>query len=380
MPKPYKAPLERKTAYVDSLASDEGIHLSMLTWEFELPVIQINISFNVLFNFQINLYLGLNLHFDLPELDFEIPQFGDFFIDTETGLTFNKIDLVDKAKYGISRYNSSIYDPEQVSSKPLQRLLWDLRYKTTDKDGATVKLTSEAAKSWINQLKEYLTNKEVADFYQDAMFEILALIEGKLATTSYWDFAAFDVSVFGEEDKFKSRFTDDWRTDKELETVGVYDVHFDYCRFGYARFCEDYEGGSIEVKEELGDDLQKRIDDFHKRSGFVEQYGEKTIYQRVFFYQKKDKMHDKGGHHQIRLQNLKNHVKQMLNQEGVIAQFRTAYLAFAQELYYLYYEPHRKYKQWKKILSSDELINKYKRMGCEVNLLNKIKEVVERWM
>jgi len=109
MPKPYKAPLERKTAYVDSLASDEGIHLSMLTWEFELPVIQINISFNVLFNFQINLYLGLNLHFDLPELDFEIPRFGDFFIDTETGLTFNEIDLVEKAKFGVSRYSCTIH-------------------------------------------------------------------------------------------------------------------------------------------------------------------------------------------------------------------------------------------------------------------------------
>jgi len=38
-----------------------------------------------------------------------------------------------------------------------------------------------------------------------------------------------------------------------------------------------------------------------------------------------------------------------------------------------------KYKQWKKLLTTDELINKYKRMGCDANLLRKIKEVVEKW-
>jgi len=403
MPTGYKEPLKRKLAYVEELASDEGIDLSMRKWGAKHDVIMQNISFNVLFSFLIDLYLNLNLHFQMPELDFEMPEFGDFFIDTKTGLTFGQTDRIQKAKYappiaiyGISTYNgyiyltkekmkelskygSSIYDPEQISSKPLKRLLWDLRYKTTDKDGATVKLSGEAIKSWINQLKEYLADKDVADYYYDHMEEVLALIEGMMASVSYWDFAAFDVSVFSEKDKFKSRFTDDWRSEKELETVGVYDVQFDFCRFDFARFCDTYEGGTIEVKTELGDNLQQRIDDFHKRSGFVEQYGEKTMYQRVFFYQKKDKMHEQGGHHQIVLQNLKNHIKQMLNSEGVIAQFRMAYLSFAQELYYLTYEPHRKYKQWKKILTTDELINKYKRMGCDVNLLRKIKEVVEKW-
>ena len=90
-------------------------------------------------------------------------------------------------------------------------------------------------------------------------------------------------------------------------------------------------------------------------------------------------MHVQGGHHQIRLQNLKNHIKRMLNEKGVIAQFRMAYLSFAQELYYLKYEPHRKYKQWKKILTDDELVNKYVRMGCDKNILNEIKEVVVKW-
>ncbi|RLG33796.1 hypothetical protein DRN97_04205 [Methanosarcinales archaeon] len=371
MPTGYKTPLERKLRYVEEIASREGIDLSMLKWEYELDEILKNISFNINFNFLLNIYLNLDLHFDMPSLDFEMPDFTDLFSPP-----FEKIG---KAQYGVSQYNLSIYDPEQVTSQSLHRLLWDLRYKLTDVDGATIKLTSEAAKQWIEQLKQYLTEKGVANFYQDAMFEILALVEGKMSSVSYWDIAVFDVSVWSEEDKFRTRYTDDWRSEKELETTGVFDNHFDFCRFDFARFGDVYEGGTIKVSEELGEDLARRIDEFHKRSGWIEQYGQKTIYQRIFFYQKQDKMHWQGGHHQIRLQNLLNHIKRMLNEKGVIAQFRTAYLAFAQELFYHYYEPHRKYKQWRKILSQDELKNKYKRMGCDVEILDEIKEVVEKW-
>jgi len=379
MPTGYKTPLERKLAYVRELASTEGVDLSMLRWEALLDEIMKNISFNVIFNYLINIYLDFNLHFDLPELDFEMPDFSQFFIDSKTGLTFKELEKVEKARYGISKYGQSYYDPEQVTSKPLQRLLWDLRYKTTEKDALAYKHTSEALKQWIQQLKDYLTQREVADYYQDGMFEILALIEGKMLTTSYWDFAAFDVSVFGEEDSFKSRHPDDWKAEHDLETVGLYECHWDWARFDYARWGDVYQGGTIIVSQEIADELEKRISDFQKRSGIVEQYGEKTIYQRVFFHQKEDQMHIEGGHHQIVLQNLKNHVKRLLNEKGVIAQFRMAYLSFAQELFYLKYEPHRKYKQWKTILTDDELINKYVRMGCERPILEEIKEVVVRW-
>jgi len=379
MPVPYKSPLERKLNYVHNLASEEGINLTSMVWAGEIDIILQNLSFNFLFNFLLDLYLHFNLYFNIPELDFEMPNFGDFFFDLETGLTFNQIEQIQKAQYGVSKYGMSIYDPEQVSSKPLKRLLWDLRYKTTDKDGATIKLSGESLKQWVSHLKEYLAEREVLDYYYDHMEEILALIEGKLSSVSYWDFACFDVSVFSDEYKFKSRFTDDWRSEKELETTGIYDVHFDYCRFDYSRFSDSYEHGTIGVKEELGDDLENRIDEYHRRVGFIEQYGQKVLHQRVFFYQKEDKMHWEGGKHQISLANLKNEIKRLLNKEGVIVQFRMAYLAFAQELYYLTYEPHRKYKQWKKILTVDELINKYRRMGCDVDLLNKIKGEVEKW-
>lgn len=379
MPTGYKTPLERKLAYVDNLASREGIDLSMLTWEFELDEILKNISFNVIFNYLLNIYLNFNLHFDLTELDFQMPDFCKFFKESKTKLSFCEIEKIEKGRYGISKYNKCIYDPEQVTSKPLQRLLWDLRYKTTEKDDLAYKHTSEALKQWIQQLKDYLTQRDVRDFYQDGMFETLALVEGKMLTTSYWDFAAFDVSVFSEENSFKARTTEDWKTESDLETVGIYECHFDWSRFDYARWGDVYEGGTIEVSEEIADELNQRITEFHQRSGFVEQYGEKTIYQRIFFYQKEEKMHWEGGHHQIRLQNLKNHIKRMLNEKGVIAQFRMAYLSFAQELFYMYYQPHRKYKRWKTILTDDELINKYVRMGCEKPILEEIKEVVVRW-
>jgi len=379
MPKPYVDPLKRKLNYVENLASREGVDLSMLRWESIIPRIELNIGFNVTFNYLLNLFLNFQLHFELPELDFQIPDFGEFFIDLETGLKFNEIEKIEKARYGESKYGSSIYDPEQVSSKPLQRLLWDLRYKTTERDDLAYKHTSEALKKWIDELKRYLTEKEVLDDYQTAMLNVLAIVEGKMLTTSYFGFSVFDGSVFSEEDKFVARSTEDWKSESELETLGVFESHFDTTHFDYARFGDSYEHGTIAVDPALEDELHSRINEFQQRSGFVEQYGEKTIYQRIFFHQKEEQMHTHGGHHQIILQNIKNDVKRILNARGIITQFRMAYFAFAQEVYYLYYEPHRKYKQWKTILNDEELIEKYKRMGCDEGILKEIKEVVVRW-
>jgi len=383
MPVGYISPIERKLAYVDNLASWEGIDLSMLRWEYLLPSIELNIGWNVVFNFLLNLHLDLNLHFDTTILDFEIPQFTDFFINTETGEPFSKIIKVKKARYGIDKYNESIYDPEQVTSYSLQRCLWDLRYKTTEKDALAWKQSSKTLIKWIEQLKQQLLAKDIADYYIDGMIDMLRVVEGKLLNVSYVGFAVVDACKVSppasSTNYFKIRDIIDWKKELVFETLGVWDTHVSIARVGYSRVCDKYAGGSISVKKELIDDLVNRIDDFRKRSGFVEQYEEKTIYQRIFFYQKKDKMHVSGGEHQLRLQRIKNTIKQLLNNNGIIAQFRAGYLAFAQELYYLMYEPHRKYKQWKKLLTSDELINKYVMMGFDKSLLLHIKEVVEKW-
>jgi len=378
----YIPSLERKKAYVDNLASLEGIDLSMLKWEFKLPTIELNIGWNVVFNFLLNLHLDLNLHFDMPSLDFEMPEFGDFFFDIETGLTFNEIFKVEKARYGISKYGKSIYVPEQVTSLPLRRCLWDLRYKTTEKDDLAWKQSAQTLGRWIAQLRKQLVAKDIADYYIDAMIDTLRVVEGKLLNVSYVGFAVVDACKVSPPAssviKFKVRDVKDWTTELEFESLGIWDTHVDVARVGYSRVCDKYAGGSIAVKKGLIDNLVKRIEDFRKRSGFVEQYGVKTIYQRTFFYQKKDKMHWEGGEHQLRLQRIKNTIKQLLNNKGIIAQFRAAYLAFTQELYYLTYEPHRKFKKWKKLLTSDELVDKYVMMGLDKSLLLEIKGVIGR--
>jgi len=379
MPKPYKSPLERKLRYVDNLASREGVELSMLRWEARIPEIEFAIGFNVAFKYLLDIFLSFNLHFEIPELDFELPDFRLYFQDLLTGLSFLQLDLIEKAKYGESRYGKSIYDPEQVSSKPLDRLLWDLRYKSTERDDLAYKHTSNALLNWIQELKEKLLEREVLDEYTQGMLYVLSVVEGKMISSGYFGFSVFDGAVFVDGDKFTVRSTDDWKSEIEFETLGVYESHFDATQFDYARWGDTYEEGTIVVDPTLEEELDRRIKEFQQRSGLVEQYGEKTIYQRVFFHQKEDQMHVHGGHHQIILQNLKNEVKRLLNQRGVIAQFRGAYYAFAQELYYMYYEPHRKYKQWKNILNDEDLISKYRRMGCDESILREILGVFKGW-
>jgi hypothetical protein len=88
-------------------------------------------------------------------------------------------------------------------------------------------------------------------------------------------------------------------------------------------------------------------------------------------------MHYEGGSHQIKIQDVINRAKQILNEEGIIGIDRLNYLAFAQELYYLGYQPHKLWKRYRNMLTEEDLINKYINMKCQKNILDRIKGVVK---
>jgi len=387
MPKPYKSPLEKKLAYLLGLASVEGVDLASLKWSYIIPRIHFSISFNVLFNFMLNLYLSLSLHFHMPELDFEMPEFPKFFGILPEKIKYEEIEAIEKAQYGVTNYDYSYYDPKEARSVDLARCAWDLRYKTTERDTPAYKHTDKACGYWTEQYVSNLTSAGVRKEYAQAIVDAIAKAEGKILNSGYWDFAVFDVSKFVEEKKptgpfkdvFKARSPEDWKTELELETLGVYECHWDWDRFDYARWGDTYEGMSIEVDPKLGEILQEKIEDFWKRTGIIEQHGQKVLYQRIFWWQRVQRMHEYGGKHQISLQYLKNDINRLLNQKGVPGMFKIPYLNFAQELYYMYYTPYRRYKQWRKVLTPDDLLAKYKNMGCDEEILKEIKGVVEKW-
>jgi len=360
----YKSAKDRKTEYVDMLASTTGIDLAMLKWEINLDEIFRSIGFNILFRFYLDLFLQLDFHFDFSEFDF-----WDFDLREIFPVEFEEaIEKVEKARYGISEYGKSIYDPEQVTSQNYERMLWDQRYKLVHPDGHGARNIGPACRKIFDIYADFLRNKGVREEYIRGVEAVLPLVEGKIFTTSYFDFAIFDVSPFADEKKCTVRSTEDFETEIDLETERPYESYFDHSRFDYSRF----SGLPVEQAKKLAD----AIDEFQKRAGMVEQYGLKVLRPRVFGLQRTDRLHRVGGGEQVNLQHLINRVKIILDSQGVAGMMRNAYLSFAQELAYLGRGAHRKWKRWKEMLSPDDLIEKYKSMGCDEGILRTIRGVV----
>ena len=72
-------------------------------------------------------------------------------------------------------------------------------------------------------------------------------------------------------------------------------------------------------------------------------------------------------------------VKQILDRHGIVNMFRKPYHDFAMEIAYRQYNPKNKMKVWKRIFESDDpIIEKYKSMGCDVEILKEIAEKIWR--
>jgi len=375
-----RSPIERKLRYLDNLASEKGIELSMLRWEAILPEIYLSIGFNVFYRFLLDFHLCLSFHIPFPEFDATIIDklLAPPYI--EAPAVFVEVEVVEKAIYGKTKYGECVYDPEQLTNTSLENIIWDLRYKATSHDHPSWKLTSQAFLKFRDQIRKFLIDRGVADYYIDGILETLALVEGKVLDCGYWDMGVFDVSKFKEPTSttatFQLRDPENWLEVKELETEAPYEAHWDFSRFDYARF---YETG-FRPSDAVLDYLDQKIRNFMKRSGTTSFEYEGVKYemlnQRPFMLQRVEKYHWKGGEHQVKLQDLINRVKRLLNERGVPGNFRMAYISYAQQLCYLYYKGHRRYKRWRNILTPEELKDKYINMGCDKEILDLIEKEV----
>jgi len=379
---------DRKENYIEHTTDLTWIDLNMLRWEFRLPKIDLSIGFNLIFNFLLDFYLAIDLHFPFEEFDFEMPNF--LFDWTPIG----------KAYYGKSKYNWSIYDPPEVLWKDLARFLWNLRYKTTDKSVPDYKNMSKTLAFIIQTYKDIIKGKGVHDIYLDGMVEALLKAEGKVLNTAYVGFTVVGVgkvmkSVQRRRYKLAIgylRWTDDYKTLKPFYTKFPYETQVNYARVNYARVIPREDIYKEKHLRPLAKNLAERIREFKKRSSKtpitkgldVEVRPEikeitkqieppkHTLYQRTFFLQKRYELEWEGGKHQARLQHIIERVKPILNKYGVAGNLRLGYITFAKEYVYMNYKPHRKHKQWKRILTEDDLILKYKRMGCDEQILREI--------
>lgn len=346
-----KETYERKMQYVRKLASIEGVHLNMYRWASALDWYYSSIGLNVSFRFLLNMYMTLDFHTDPSNFDWHNVDWWNMFTPA-----FEKVPVLDAE-----------------TSAWLERLFWNVRYWATEKDIPYWKLAGIALKEKMKIAKDILIQRGFSEYFVDMMEEKVALVEGKLSITSYVGFAVVGLSKVYDRWGLKVRNPANWTEELTLETVAMYESHVGFARVDHSRVT-----GSPQPKKELADHFAGQIEGFRKRVGEVTASPEVlTYYQRIFWWRKTDKMHRHGGYHQVRLQSLARDIRPILDSAGIIASMRGLYISFANELFYLTYEPHRYWKRWKKQLTEPELLEKYIKYGCDKNILEKIKRVVK---
>jgi len=384
--------VDRKLEYVRTLASESGIDLSMMDLASILELLYLSIDFNCLFRMFLDMYLCLDLNLDWSLFDywnFDWTMQWNFLLPSTT-----------KGKYGISTYGDFMFDPPLPTSKELERSMWTLRKHSTETDVPFYKGSSISLSTYIDIIKQRLAGHGVSDDFLDGMENLLAVVEGKVLNCAYVDFAFVDLSaVMGDEPEgspFDIREFENWKTIGTGYSFTMWETLVDYAFVDYCRAGDD----ELLPSEQLSDTFGKIVDEFKARAGEVTvpyqvyygqpygpaPYGQpagayggapvtgeaKMLYPRVFMTQRVDQYHYEGGHHQILIQSLINKVKEILDREGVFANFRMIYTAYAQEQYYLSHQPHRHYKRWKVILTKDDIRQKYLQMGADASILDKV--------
>jgi len=208
------------------------------------------------------------------------------------------------------------------------------------------------------------------------MERVMSVVEAKVCNCAYVGFSIVGISKVMPKPASSTFFTirdyADWITEYDFETVTLYENFVGYSQVGYSRVSSE----DLLTMPELADWLEEDILEERLWKGVIAMSPEQAFYPRIFFWKKVDKLHWTGGAHQLRMQELTQKVKQILDKEGIIAQFRISYLNFAHELFYLKHEGHRYYKQYKLILTEDDLIDKYKRLGLDETILRRIKNII----
>jgi len=378
------SPIERKLRYVDGIASDKGIDLSSLKWSFELPKIFANSDWSVYIRLLLDLSSVVDLYFDPSEIQYPLPE----------------IYVCERGRYGITKYDRSLYNSEELTWNFLENLLWDFQDLVLKKCTREHNLSSKALQKHTDSHKNYLLEKEVAGHYTENMFMKCAFMEAKAIHASYTGFTTVGTMIVSSPKSIKVRKTEDWKTEETVKSYQIYEAHVGFSRVGYMRVVHKKFGLGRDIMKRLAEEFRKRIEEFHKRTGglIIEVPYPVTILgssqpppvifpfnmQHLIWHQKRDLMHYKGGGHQIRLQNIIIRVKDILNRRGIVAQHRLLYINFAEEYVYLYYpteeekrpEEWGRSKEYKKNFDREYIVDKYKSLGADEGILREIIDAI----
>jgi len=397
--------IHRKLKYLDTLASEDAIGIISDKWIELLSDIQLEISFEIVFRTLLDLYLIINLQFDWQPFDW--PPLPDDFPPPD--ITDPPQQGGRKCYYDVGHYDMDTYDPLNISYNDLERFVWSQRYRIAEKETLAYKKMSESMKQLLTARETGIVQAGVAQTFLPSVRDILAMAESRLLHGMYVGFAIVGLSKVPRahqepwafrtyvEARNPSAFSTAWKEEHLTESVLSWENIVGWSRVGYARV------GSYTqiINRQVSDGMVERLNEFWLRSGLVEAgmlspygglgyttYGTptyggyvaerlKTLYQRTFMLQRVDQYHFKGGAEQLKQQYNIKKIRPILDRYGVISAFRSAYTSFAHEIYYLHYDSHKLYKLWRRLITEEDIIQKYVRIGCQEEVLREIKAIVK---
>jgi len=324
-----------------------------------IDLVRESIGFSVLYRTLLDMYLQFDLGFDYKQFEWNPVDFTGF-LRPEFRVEFTPLR---KAVYGRTKYGEGVYDPEEVSPKRLEQLVWELTQKFTHHKHFKYRHLAKTLEQEFRAVVDMLKGKGVSEDYLEVLKSVILKVEGKILNAGYWGCAIWGVSKWTRK-THKARDPDDLLTELDLETTNVYESYWDYDHWDYATWSED---GPV-ISEEFTEYLREKIREFFGQT--------EPVWFGTYLLQRSDEMHHTGGYHQIRLQDVIARVKRICHRHGVPMVHVYAYIGFANELLYMYYGGHRKDKQWRKMVTPDDIVEKYVRLGLDRSVLEEIRKAL----
>jgi hypothetical protein len=409
--------LHRKLAYLKTLASEDGIELSMDRWISLLKETQAEIAWETIYRTLLDMYLKLGFGFDWDDFDYppdewNLPDYtppdwtppDDWDWDNPFDPN-DDADEVGKAYWNKTNYNLSYYDPPEVTLRDVERFAWSQRYPISEKDTAEYKQQSLSLKKKWNAHKQAFKSAGVKSEYVDGIEDILSIVESRILRGFFVGFAVVGISRVSKRhylpDLFRARVdtrrTTDWKSTLDTESVLSWESIVGWARVGYCRVGK----WTMILQKWVSDSIVGRVNAFWLRSGFATQsqlsrYGGidyyqyipaqyagyvpaeiQTLWQRAFMLQRVDQYHYTGGKHQIKMQMYTKGIRAICDKHGIMANFRQAYTCYGNEILYLKHDSHKLYKRWKKLVTVDDIRSKYVTLGCDESVLREIERNVK---
>jgi len=344
-----RTPEVRKLDWITRAGDPRAIFLKLLKWESQLSPIYAATSANVYARFLLDMYLCLNAHLDATKFVFHRLRFWELFSPPWSPPPF-KPPVPDYMHHYI------------------ELLLWALKYKHVARETIFYKTLGRALKAFYEGTRSILAYYRTPNFYTNLLFEILGITLGRTDVSTFVGFAVVGLSVVAPGKQYALLPAYDFEP-VEIQVNALYDTHVGIARVGY---CRVGIGSSPEIKPELVQHYVQEVDAARKRVGLVPISSQEIMFPRVFYLPRVGRIKHIGGIQQVGLQTIINRVKRLLDDKGIVAQFRSAYIMFAEEIAYLPYRGHKRWKEYRDIIHKEDIIDKYVRMGLDKAILEEI--------